>query len=563
MQGELLADRTQARADGQEAVSYTLTLKTTDGKPLSGKNVTFTTTTGKLSRTQGTTDQNGQLSVQLTSTRAGQAVVNASVDGTTISAAPVTFENRPDTAIVVNKTSAVADGQDSIILTAVIRDAAGNPVAGQAVTWHTDKGQFTQQDAVTNAAGAASATLTSTQAGNAQVSLSLNGTTTTVSAPHISFTQQLYLTLQAGRTTAVADGNDVITYTLNVRDAAGQPVKDKAVQWSTDLGTLSASQGTTSAQGEATVTLTSTQAGQAVVNATVGGKQISAQSVTFTRTVRGVISVEKERVYPGTRQTVTLTLTDAAGNPVSGERVDWHADSGNLWQTQGTTDAQGRATTTWESTMPGTATIAADAYGQQYTAPAITVMPALTVSSVTGIDATGADGKNFGKRVPSSTWPGAKFRIDTENAAGTVTWTASSPAVSINGNIMTVKSNPAGVTLTGTDADGQTVTLNMGSNWFAQSATKSEWLNGDYNGTAIYSCRQLGAQVASSGALQGIISEWGELETYDGWTNLKNNWLNSSTTVVSSNGVKSTIAYYFPGGREGQLNGVSGYYACR
>ncbi|MCZ5362027.1 hypothetical protein O5631_04540 [Escherichia coli] len=72
--------------------------------------------------------------MQLTSTRAGQAVVNASVDGTTISAAPVMFETRPDTAIVVNKTSAVADGRDSIILTAVIRDAAGIPVAGQAVT---------------------------------------------------------------------------------------------------------------------------------------------------------------------------------------------------------------------------------------------------------------------------------------------------------------------------------------------------------------------------------------------------------------------------------------------
>ncbi|EGB0937240.1 invasin, partial [Escherichia coli] len=51
MQGELLADRTQALADGQEAVSYTLTLKNTDGKPLSGKNVTFTTTAGQLSRT--------------------------------------------------------------------------------------------------------------------------------------------------------------------------------------------------------------------------------------------------------------------------------------------------------------------------------------------------------------------------------------------------------------------------------------------------------------------------------------------------------------------------------
>ncbi|EPO2217498.1 Ig-like domain-containing protein, partial [Escherichia coli] len=435
--------------------------------------------------------------------------------------------------------------------------------AGQAVTWHTDNGQFTQQDAVTNAAGAASATLTSTQAGNAQVSLSLNGTTTTVSAPRVSFTQQLYLTLQAGRTTAVADGNDAITYTLNVRDAAGRPVKDKTVQWSTDLGTLSTLQGTTSAQGEATVTLTSTQAGQAVVNATVDGRAVSAQSVTFTRTVRGVITVEKERVYPGSKQTVTLTLTDAAGNPVSGERVDWHTDSGRLWQTQGTTDAQGRATTTWESTTPGTATITADAYGQQYTAPVITVMPALTVSSVTGIDATGADGQNFGKRVPDNTWPGAKFRIDTENAAGTVTWTASSPAVSINGNVMTVKSNPAGVTLTGTDADGQTVTLNMGSSWFAQSATKSEWLSGDYNGTAIYSCKALNARVATEGQLSGIISEWGELQKYPGWTSLASNWLYSSTTVILSNGRTYYRAFYLPQGTVSELSGPSGYYACR
>ncbi|MFO6428269.1 Ig-like domain-containing protein [Escherichia coli] len=48
----------------------------------------------------------------------------------------------------------------------------------------------------------------------------------------------------------MADGNNAITYTLNVRDAAGQPVKDKAVQWSTDLGTLSAQQGATSARAK-------------------------------------------------------------------------------------------------------------------------------------------------------------------------------------------------------------------------------------------------------------------------------------------------------------------------
>lgn len=84
-----------------------------------------------------------------------------------------------------------------------------------------------------------------------------------------------------------------------------------------------------------------------------------------------------------------------------------------------------------------------------------------------------------------------------------------------------------------------------------------------YDGTAIYTWRQLGTQVASSDALQSIISEWGELETYDGWTKLKNDWLYSCTTVVSGNGVKSTIAYYFPGGKKGQFSSIRGYYACR
>lgn len=78
--------------------------------------------------------------------------------------------------------------------------------------------------------------------------------------------------------------------------------------------------------------------------------------------------------------------------------------------------------------------------------------------------------------------------------------------------MLTVKSNPAGVTLTGTDADGQTVTLNMGSNWFAQSATESGFLNIDVPGSAINTCKALNAGVATESQLSEIISEWGTPE---------------------------------------------------
>ncbi|ELO5051573.1 inverse autotransporter beta domain-containing protein [Escherichia coli] len=283
-------------------------------------------------------------------------------------------------AVSTDKTTATADGADSVRYTLTVTGSDGKTVSGQAVRWEHNGGTLNGEN-TTNADGVATATLTSQTAGIIRVTATTRNQT--AKAADVTFVAAMQGELLADRTQALADGQEAVSYTLTLKTTDGKPLSGKNVTFTTTTGQLSRTQGTTDQNGQLSVQLTSTRAGQAVVNATVDGKQISAQSVTFTRTVRGVITVEKERVYPGSKQTVTLTLTDAAGNPVSGERVDWHADSGRLWQTQGTTDAQGRTTTTWESTTPGTATITADAYGQQYTAPVITVMPALTVSSVT------------------------------------------------------------------------------------------------------------------------------------------------------------------------------------
>ncbi|WP_143403849.1 hypothetical protein, partial [Escherichia marmotae] len=60
----------------------------------------------------------------------------------------------------------------------------------------------------------------------------------------------------------------------------------------------------------------------------------------------------------------------------------------------------------------------------------------------------------------------------------------------------------------------------------------------------------------------GIISEWGELQKYPGWTSLASNWLYSSTTVVR-NGKTYYRAFYLPQGTVSELSGPGGYYACR
>ncbi|EDU7995769.1 invasin [Salmonella enterica subsp. diarizonae] len=565
MQGELLADRTQALADDQEAVSYTLMLKNTDGKPLSGKYVTFTTTVGQLSLTQGTTDRNGQLTVQLTSSRAGQAVVNATVDGTTISAAPVTFETTLDSSIVLNKTTAVADGQDGITLTAVIRDAAGVPVAGQAVTWHTDKGQFTQQDAVTNAAGAASATLVSTQAGYAQLYLSLKGTATTVNAPRISFTPVLIAGLWPDKTTAQADGADVVTYTLVLKDGAGQPVAGSDIVWKSDTGQLSAMQGVTNAQGEARVQLRSVQYGNIIVTATVGDREVTARGVDFTRVIHGQLTAARKTVHQNQTVRLDLQLTDAAGVPVAGEQVVWRSslNGTGFLPAMGTTDSAGRMMTTATFSNTGTADITAEAAHLSFTSPSLTVSPGLAVSEVYGLKADGSDGRNFGNGVSYFTWPGVEFRLVTRNQEGTVTWHASTDAVSVAGDKVTVHKNPSGTVLKGMDSAGQEVMLSMKPGWFAQSAVMTTPF---LDNQAVQQCRSLGAQVATWDNIRALVAEWGTgLPEYPGWTNVARSQLMTST-LVTENGWTYVIGISFGNGQmtEQQLPGRwnFGWYAC-
>ena len=76
-------------------------------------------------------------------------------------------------ALTAAPTSLMADGASTATLTAVVKDANGNPVPNQTVAFATTLGAITNA-AVTNANGVATATLTSVQeVGVAQVTASL------------------------------------------------------------------------------------------------------------------------------------------------------------------------------------------------------------------------------------------------------------------------------------------------------------------------------------------------------------------------------------------------------
>lgn len=140
-----------------------------DGVPFVGGNVLFTTTRGTLSAVTGATDANGQVSVTVSSTSAGNAIIGAqgtdSEQNVVNARTNLEFVATEVASIIVaaSPNSIGPNGQKSTI-TAVIRDPIGNLVKGVTVGFTAEDvsgGELFPPVAVTNANGLASTVFTS------------------------------------------------------------------------------------------------------------------------------------------------------------------------------------------------------------------------------------------------------------------------------------------------------------------------------------------------------------------------------------------------------------------
>ncbi|RFT05296.1 Ig-like domain-containing protein, partial [Edwardsiella anguillarum] len=118
----ITADKTQALADGVDAITYTVEV-TQNHIAQPNVEVTFTTAAGTLSATKAVTDAAGRATVSLTSNAvANNVIVSAKTAemATALDASPVNFVNVEPTvvsSITADKTQALADGVDAITYT--------------------------------------------------------------------------------------------------------------------------------------------------------------------------------------------------------------------------------------------------------------------------------------------------------------------------------------------------------------------------------------------------------------------------------------------------------------
>ena len=185
----LIVASNNAKANGTATNCVKAHIAGANGLPVDGQTVDFVITGAATAASplSAVTDLNGDATLCMTSTLAGNVTVTATVNGIPIvngSPATVTFTadvpstSNPATKFTVEKNNAVADGTDHNQVKAHIEDAHGNPVPNQDVVIEIVSGTAspsTVQTVKTDAAGDAILNYTSTVAGNVVVKASLGG----------------------------------------------------------------------------------------------------------------------------------------------------------------------------------------------------------------------------------------------------------------------------------------------------------------------------------------------------------------------------------------------------
>ncbi|MDC9595030.1 Ig-like domain-containing protein [Xenorhabdus sp. IM139775] len=535
---EIIVDKHRLKADGKAVATLTVTVKNAAGEPVPNQAIGWQTHLGQLSSSALTTDANGQASAYLTSLTAGTTAVTVATGSRTVVSPPITFTASLSHILQANKQTAIADGQDSVLYTVTVRDAANQPVASAEVQWSVNNGQWLDKQDQTNSSGEATARLVSRTAGTATVNAAV--AEKNLDAPVVTFKRLLKPTITVNQVQAKGDGQDAIVLTAMVKDSLGMPVENQPVIWQTDHGVLSSERTQTDKSGQTQVRLTSTFAGPHQVRVQVEDTQIAAPIVIFDEVLLSTLRVNKPRAAADGADSVifTVTVTDIDGRGVPDKAVAWSGDVGEMVFAEERTDRQGNATATVVSHQAGWVSVTATIGDQPIVSPVAEFIPPLRIVDTVAVDRQGgnANQKSFGPRGPSVFWRGAKFRIITAGNTGRVNWQSDSSSVTVSGDTLIVQQRPDGVRLTGTDEAGQQVVLTLRSDtWFARSG-----LTKDFYFKARQLCQSLGSQIASKYAFERLYAQWGNFYRYEGWA--REFYVTSTDYLAGSSGSTEGLA---------------------
>ncbi|GDQ47404.1 adhesin [Escherichia coli] len=310
--------------------------------PINDHTVTFAVLSGSATsfNNQNTakTDVNGLATFDLKSSKQEDNTVEVTLENGVKQTLIVSFVGDSSTAQVdlqKSKNEVVADGNDSVTMTATVRDAKGNLLNDVMVTFNVNSAEAKlSQTEVNSHDGIATATLTSLKNGDYRVTASVSSGSQ--ANQQVNFigdqsTAALTLSVPSGDITVTNTAPQYMTATL--QDKNGNPLKDKEITFSVPNDVASkfsisnGGKGMTDSNGVAIASLTGTLAGTHMIMARLANSNVSdAQPMTFVadkdRAVVVLQTSKAEIIGNGVDETtLTATVKDPSNHPVAGITV--------------------------------------------------------------------------------------------------------------------------------------------------------------------------------------------------------------------------------------------------
>ncbi|HHJ2519847.1 TPA: inverse autotransporter adhesin YeeJ [Escherichia coli] len=312
--------------------------------PINDHTVTFAVLSGSATsfNNQNTakTDVNGLATFDLKSSKQEDNTVEVTLENGVKQTLIVSFVGDSSTAQVdlqKSKNEVVADGNDSVTMTATVRDAKGNLLNDVMVTFNVNSAEAKlSQTEVNSHDGIATATLTSLKNGDYRVTASASSGSQ--ANQQVNFigdqsTAALTLSVPSGDITVTNTAPQYMTATL--QDKNGNPLKDKEITFSVPNDVASkfsisnGGKGMTDSNGVAIASLTGTLAGTHMIMARLANSNVSdAQPMTFVadkdRAVVVLQTSKAEIIGNGVDETtLTATVKDPSNHPVAGITVNF------------------------------------------------------------------------------------------------------------------------------------------------------------------------------------------------------------------------------------------------
>ncbi|MGT5999543.1 inverse autotransporter adhesin YeeJ [Escherichia coli] len=312
--------------------------------PINDHTVTFAVLSGSATsfNNQNTakTDVNGLATFDLKSSKQEDNTVEVTLENGVKQTLIVSFVGDSSTAQVdlqKSKNEVVADGNDSVTMTATVRDAKGNLLNDVMVTFNVNSAEAKlSQTEVNSHDEIATATLTSLKNGDYRVTASVSSGSQAnqqVNFTGDQSTAALTLSVPSGDITVTNTAPQYMTATL--QDKNGNPLKDKEITFSVPNDVASkfsisnGGKGMTDSNGVAIASLTGTLAGTHMIMARLANSNVSdAQPMTFVadkdRAVVVLQTSKAEIIGNGVDETtLTATVKDPSNHPVAGITVNF------------------------------------------------------------------------------------------------------------------------------------------------------------------------------------------------------------------------------------------------